>query len=130
MFGEIYNNDDDVHAPESGHMLLVTLANTYNLGSSIFNIFFVPLMCQATLCFISFFHVFLQALGIIKHDASRAAAFEEAGLKCRFPYFKSWRQYEHVHTLFWCGKDFSWNIREPYTWVSNVTLDVLGDLNS
>eukprot|EP01034_Spumella_vulgaris_P021726 gene21726-27779_t len=30
---------------------------------------------------------------------------------------QNWRQYEHVHTLCWLGKDLSWNELNPYFWV-------------
>jgi hypothetical protein len=30
---------------------------------------------------------------------------------------QNWREYEHLHTLFWLGKDLSWNIVNPYSWV-------------
>lgn len=42
--------------------------------------------------------------------------YARPGLKCRFSYFKYWRQYEHAHTLCWLGKDLSWNQYNPYFW--------------
>jgi hypothetical protein len=40
-------------------------------------------------------------------------------LKPRFPlnlYFKSWRDYEHVHIFVWCCKDLSWNQSHKVFW--------------
>lgn len=35
--------------------------------------------------------------------------------------FKSWREYENIHLLFWCGKDLSWNTSQPITyWIFAV----------
>jgi hypothetical protein len=53
------------------------------------------------------------------------ADYEYIGLRPRFSYFEHWRQYEHVHTLFWLGKDFAWNAQNPVMWVIFVIPTIL-----
>lgn len=43
--------------------------------------------------------------------------YERAGVKPRFPnLFRSMRQYEYLHMLFWIGKDLAWNRLWPVPW--------------
>lgn len=98
MYGEIVRGDDDINAVEGSYILEVAL---------------IWILC---------FHVVLQPLGLLTHNcntsASRGRLYEEIGLHPRFSYFKSWRQYEHIHTFFWCGKDWSWMRRIEYSWIA------------
>ena len=32
-------------------------------------------------------------------------------------FLQNWRQYEHMHTLCWLGKDLGWNRLNPYLWI-------------
>jgi hypothetical protein len=99
MYGEMTSSgDDDYHIQQGAYILEFAL---------------VWIMC---------FHIILQPLGFITHNTATLKP-HEASLSPRFSYFKSWRQYEHVHTLFWCGKDWSWVSRYPILWVKNIHVD-------
>jgi hypothetical protein len=76
MFGEV-NGDDATHAPAAGHTL------------------------EASLAWLSFYHVVVRPLGLIESDLNPDSAYAEARLVPRFTYFKTWRQYAHIHSLFW-----------------------------
>ena len=47
-------------------------------------------------------------------DSSR---YDDADLHPRFSYFKTWRQYENIHVLFWLGKDYAWASLSSVLWV-------------
>lgn len=71
---------------------------------------------MAALSWVGFYHLVLKPFKILKPDPEMTAKYEAAGLISRFSYFENWRQYEHAHTLFWLGKDWSWNSLDPYSW--------------
>ena len=44
--------------------------------------------------------------------------YNDTGLQCRFPkFFRSWREYENIHILFWAGKDTAWNLDILPMWI-------------
>ncbi len=92
MEGELVNHDDDYAAPNASHVF------------------------ETAGALILLYHAVLRPLGLISYNKKKAHLYESAGLVCRFSYFQTWRQYEHAHTLFWLGKDWSWNQLNPYTW--------------
>jgi hypothetical protein len=63
------------------------------------------------------YYVLWRPLDIIKENKEITADYLAMGLLPRFSYFLNWRQYEHLHTLLWLGKDFSWNRMFWPTWV-------------
>jgi hypothetical protein len=79
----------------------------------------VAIIMETAIVWICVYHLVLRPLGVFPEDeeATKRTHDESLGLKCRFSYFKTWRQYEHLHTLCWLGKDLSWNRLNPYTWV-------------
>ncbi len=93
MEGELVNEDDYIAAPACGHIF------------------------EAAFALLMVYYVFLRPLGWVEPSAEQLQRYESIGLKSRFKFFKSWRQYEHMHTLCWLGKDWSWNQLNPYTWV-------------
>lgn len=32
-------------------------------------------------------------------------------------FLQNWREYEHIHTFFWCGKDLAWNLDIMPMWI-------------
>lgn len=93
MEGELVNGDDSIGAPAAGHVF------------------------ETAGAMIILYHIFLRPVGLIKYNQEKAKLYESAGLVSRFEYFQTWRQYEHSHTLFWLGKDWSWNQLNPYSWI-------------
>lgn len=93
MKGELTTGDDDVDGAEAG------------------------LFFSTALGWILLYHLILRPFGFLTVDLPMKKQCEDVGLVPRFSYFKSWRQYEHAHIFFWCGKDWSWNYGIPYTWV-------------
>jgi len=94
MAGEVgISGDDDTNSPETADIL------------------------TSALCLLAFYHLILRPLGIITVSSKMLQRYKQTGLKSRFSYFVTWRQYEHAHTLFWLGKDLSWNRLEPVPWI-------------
>jgi len=93
MEGEFINDDDDVHGPQAGDFMI------------------------AGACFLGVYYLFLKPYNILKDDPKMTQLCLREGLIPRFSYFKTWRQYEHFHTLCWLGKDLSWDQNNPYTYV-------------
>mmetsp|Transcript_10844 Transcript_10844/g.16510 ORF Transcript_10844/g.16510 Transcript_10844/m.16510 type:complete len:410 (+) Transcript_10844:194-1423(+) len=72
---------------------------------------------SAALAVISLYYFILKPLGIFPVDAITDAEYDSPNLVCRFPgLFKSWREYENIHILFWAGKDLAWNLEILVMW--------------
>ena len=86
-------------------------------------------MFEGALTWIMLYHLVWRPLGIIKPNLKLNEECAAAGLVPRFSYFQTWKQYEHAHFLFWCGKDLSWDYTFPPTWIFFVipTLFIAGD---
>jgi hypothetical protein len=70
------------------------------------------------LAWFGIYHTILKPCKIFQKLNKRDEFFEQLGLKPRFQfYFATWRQYEHIHTLFWLGKDFAWNLNNKIMWI-------------
>lgn len=93
MKGELVNGDDDVDAPQGGYIFMAALG------------------------WIVLYHLVLQPLGLFQNSVEKQKLHEDSRQQCRFSYFKTWRQYEHAHTFFWCGKDLGWNLANPILWI-------------
>jgi len=86
------------------------------------------------------YYVVLKPLRLLPVSEEVKKKYREAGLHCRFSYFsvtndsclgfdycsntytillnwKDWREYEHIHTLAWLGKDYAWVRILPPLWV-------------
>lgn len=75
----------------------------------------VAIVMETAIAWILLYHVVLKPLGVFPENDVANARYETVGLKCRFSFF-SWRQYEHLHTLCWLGKDLSWNRLNKISW--------------
>lgn len=94
MCGETgIQGDDDTNAPEAAYIL------------------------GAVLTWLALYHIVLRPLGVIGVSTKMMIRYKQTGLRSRFSYFVTWRQYEHAHTLFWCAKDLSWNRLQPIPWI-------------
>lgn len=93
MAGEVFNGDDDYVVPRAAGIM------------------------EGAIAWILFYHVALRPLGFFADFDFDASSYSRRGLKCRFSYFKTWRQYENVHTLCWLGKDLSWNRVSAVPWI-------------
>jgi hypothetical protein len=95
MYGEIVNNDDDVNGKEAAHVFV------------------------AAFVWLAIYHIILKPLKVFgRHKRQEDSFYEKCGLTLRCPcYFDSFRQYEHIHTLFWLGKDFAWNLSNGPMWI-------------
>jgi hypothetical protein len=69
------------------------------------------------LVWISIYYLIAKPLNITSSPEINAA-YDTTGFQCRFPaLFRSWREYENVHILFWIGKDCFWCWYVNYMWV-------------
>ncbi len=127
------NEDDAIQAPISGHIFEASLGLLF-----IYHLILRPLglievediiLLKANIVFL-FTITFLFSALLYNYIYSQPSSeqlkrYEDVGLFSRFKYFKSWRQYENMHTLCWLGKDWSWNQLDPYTWVIFLVPTVL-----
>lgn len=99
-------------------MLICTPLSTDEVVSSDIGSRLIAGHCMAAaLTFLLVYHLILRPLRLLPADPSvLQKKYDMAQLHCRFSEFFSWRQYEHLHTLFWLAKDFSWNREYRYAW--------------
>lgn len=67
---------------------------------------------------VMFYHIFVKWLGMmeLKPNLQAEKMYNENGMKSRFKYFATFRQYEHFHTFCWLGKDLCWNTNFQLLW--------------
>jgi hypothetical protein len=74
-------------------------------------------MFIAALVWISLYYGIAKPLNITSSNEVNAA-YNSTGFEPRFSFFfKTWREYENVHILFWVGKDTFWCWYIDYMWV-------------
>jgi|AntAceMinimDraft_5_1070358.scaffolds.fasta_scaffold46998_1 hypothetical protein len=105
MFGETRTQDDDIVVPISG------------------------LIFECAICLLVVYYIVLRPLGILQVESQ---LYDVSGgnplLVPRCPlnfYFKTWRDYEYSHLLFWMGKDYCWNQRKVELWIICVVPTIL-----
>jgi hypothetical protein len=94
MYGEVYNGDDDYVVPRAA------------------------IIMETAIALILLYHIVLRPFKLIPEPSKEMIdKYESADLIPRFSYFRHWREYEHIHTLFWLGKDVSWNQSCAPAWI-------------
>ena len=74
-------------------------------------------------------------MGLFPKNKELIQSYESLGLKPRFQYFNSWRQYEYIHMFFWLGIDYTWESVLAghrwmiYVWILFSVPTVLGSLD-
>lgn len=63
----------------------------------------------AGLAFFALYWILLRPINALTTNVNTARKYNDVGLQPRWSLFRSWRQYEHFHTLCWLGKDIAWN---------------------
>eukprot|EP01039_Chlorochromonas_danica_P007052 gene7052-7798_t len=71
---------------------------------------------EAAIGWMLIYHFFIKPCRLLPRDKKLDRKYEAVGLHPPFSYFENWRQYEHLHTLLWLGKDLSWIQLNRYTW--------------
>ena len=76
-------------------------------------------MMETGISWLAFFYLFVKPLKLWgADDPETVAAYDTTGLPPRWPmFFKTWREYENIHILFWLGKDVAWINLIPSMWV-------------
>jgi hypothetical protein len=94
MMGELENNDDDVYRPKGKACMItgIIIVIAYHIGVKWLKLF------------------------QLQSNEHAEKLYNEAGLKSRFEYFSTFRQYEHFHMLCWLGKDLCWNADIQVLW--------------
>ena len=74
---------------------------------------------SVALGWIGFYYIVLRGHKEINIKPSKASLrkYDESGLICRYPFIHSWREYENLHILWWCGKDTAWNLDIKEMWI-------------
>jgi hypothetical protein len=80
---------------------------------------------EAALSWLVLYFFVLMPLNIFKENFAMKKYFEDAGMVSRFKFFRNWRQYEYVHMLCWCMKDFAWNRMIAPLWIVALIPTVL-----
>jgi hypothetical protein len=59
----------------------------------------------------------LRPYNVLTTNVNTARKYNDVGLTPRWSVFRSWRQYEHFHTMCWLGKDAAWNHYSGPPWI-------------
>jgi hypothetical protein len=107
MMGNITYDDDDTYRPKGRACMITGI---------------VIIMCYYIFCKI---FKFINLNSNEKEDQ----IYNEVGLKSRFSFFKTFKQYEHFHMFCWLGKDLCWNGNVKVLWFLFVlpTFIISGD---
>lgn len=71
---------------------------------------------ETALCILLFYYLILIPFNIIPYNKKALDEYDDGSMKPRFSYFKTFRQYESVHMLFWLSKDLAWNRNNISLW--------------
>lgn len=75
-------------------------------------------MMEASLAFLAVYYLIINPFKIWQPTPESEAEFNDLKIAPRFPqYFKSWRDYERMHIVFWLGKDCAWNTLNKTMWI-------------
>ena len=71
------------------------------------------------LCWLVIFYVFVRPFKLFDvENHEMLIRYDTTGLSPRLPWlFKTWRDYENMHVLFWMGKDCAWANNKPGMWI-------------
>lgn len=86
----------------------------------------------ASFLYLLIFFIFLKPFNILpKPSEESIKVYDTPGLlpKRMERFFSTWRDYENIHILFWCGKDLSWNTMRPETYWFFSTLTILESID-
>lgn len=73
---------------------------------------------ESALAWLAIYYLAIKPFKILAPLKISEDIYDDTGLAPRFQFlFSSWREYENVHIFFWLGKDYSWNIVNPISWV-------------
>lgn len=70
----------------------------------------------ATVWLAVYYFIVVPTLGRITQDQKAIDEYDDGEFKPRFSFFKNFRQYENIHTLFWLCKDLAWNRSNISMW--------------
>jgi len=74
-------------------------------------------MLEAACIWLSVYYlIVVPTWGQITKDPKAIEEYDDGEFKPRFTYFKNFRQYENIHTLFWLSKDLAWNRNNISMW--------------
>lgn len=95
MMGELQYDDDGIARPRGRALMIVGI------------------------CIQILYHILVKWLKVITLTPNEKSEqlYNETGLKSRFEYFTTFRQYEHFHMFCWLGKDLCWNADIQELWI-------------
>lgn len=98
MMGELENNDDAIYRPQGRNCMI------------------------AGIVIVVVYHILVKWTKWLTLTSNEKAEqlYNENGLKSRFAYFSTFRQYEHFHMFCWLGKDLCWNANIQVLWCAFV----------
>mmetsp|Transcript_13526 Transcript_13526/g.12248 ORF Transcript_13526/g.12248 Transcript_13526/m.12248 type:complete len:368 (-) Transcript_13526:24-1127(-) len=71
---------------------------------------------SAALIWFSIYYLIIIPFNLLPVSKRALEAYDDGQLHCRFSYFRNYRQYENIHTMFWLAKDLAWNLNNTSLW--------------
>lgn len=72
---------------------------------------------ESALIWLAVWYLIIRPSNLFPVQQADSSRYDDANLHPRFSYFKTWRQYENIHVLFWLGKDYAWASLSAALWV-------------
>ena len=72
---------------------------------------------ESALIWLAVWYLIIRPANLFPVQETDSSVYDDADLRPRFSYFKTWRQYENIHVLFWLGKDYGWAALSPVLWI-------------
>jgi hypothetical protein len=94
--------------------------NKYPNADSVYNTYAsqASYMLITAMVMVSTYYGIMKPFNLMPSNPRVDEIYDGTGLQCRFPkFFKSWREYENIHILFWAGKDTAWNFGILPMWI-------------
>jgi hypothetical protein len=71
---------------------------------------------EAALLWLGFYYLVIIPFHLLPVSRQALKEYDDEEFEPRFSYFRNFRQYENVHTLFWIAKDLAWNEENISLW--------------
>lgn len=74
------------------------------------------IILETAVVWLSLYYFIILPLNLMPQTAQAMEEYDDGDFTPRFSYFKNFRQYENIHTLFWLCKDLAWNLDNISMW--------------
>ena len=74
------------------------------------------IILETAVVWLSLYYFILLPLDLLPQTTQAMEEYDDGDFTPRFSYFRNFRQYENIHTLFWLCKDLAWNLDNISMW--------------